>query len=172
MCSPVPNQLGASTASKETGRCDISPLCLAAFSITTPALPARCGRLHRAAHLPRRLHRAGEPPRRRRGLAARRCRWLAGPTQQQPRRRFGRCMWPDNKETMSSLAGPRQGAGATARCQAAPPSSTAAGRNRPFPTLLYVVRKNGEKHGLPAYISSVSDVSEVRCKCFRWMLQM
>ena len=73
------------------------------------------------------------------------------------------------QEMGPSLAGPRVGAGAATRCQAAPPSSAVGGRNRSFPVLLYVARK-GEKRMLQASISSVSDVSEVCCKCFRWML--
>jgi len=70
-----------------------------------------------------------------------------------------------------SLAEHRLGTGATGCCQAAPPSSTTGGRNRPFPTLLCVAWKKGEKRILQAYLSSVSDVLEVRCNYFRWMLQ-
>jgi hypothetical protein len=40
------------------------------------------------------------------------------------------------------------------------------GRNRPFPALLYVARKNGEKHTLQAHISNVPCVLEVCCKHF------
>jgi hypothetical protein len=67
------------------------------------------------------------------------------------------------------LAGPRSGAASC--CQAAPPSSAIGGRNRLFHALLYVAWKKGEKRMFQAYISSVSDVSEACCKCFRWMLQ-
>ena len=70
-----------------------------------------------------------------------------------------------------SLAEPRPGTGIAGHCQAVPPSSAAGGRNRPFPALLSVARKKGEKRMLQAYLSSVSDVLEVCCKCLVWMLQ-
>jgi hypothetical protein len=81
-----------------------SPLRLAAFSTTAPALPARCSS----------LQRAGEPPRRCRGLAARRCCWLVGPIQQQPCRhpnaacgqatRRGDRRWPSPGQAQAQLA--------------------------------------------------------------------
>jgi hypothetical protein len=46
-----------------------------------------------------------------------------------------------------------------------------AGQNRSSPALRCVVRKKGEKRILQASISSLSNVSEVCCKCFIRMLQ-
>jgi hypothetical protein len=70
-----------------------------------------------------------------------------------------------------SSAAPRPGIGVAGRCLAAPPSSATGGRNLPFSALLYVAWNKGEKHIVHAYISSVSDVSEVCCNSCTCMLQ-
>jgi hypothetical protein len=111
---------------------------------------------------PRCLHRADEPPHRRRGLANRRCHWLAEPTQQQPPRHLDAACGQATRRGGASLGGPR--AGAAGRYQDAPPPRPPASRNRPFSALLCVERKKGKKRMVQAYISSVSDVLEVRCK--------
>jgi hypothetical protein len=74
-------------------------------------------------------------------------------------------VWPGDKERGLPLVGLRPGAGAAGHCQAAPPSSAASCPEPPVPRC--VVWKKGENCMLQAYVLTVSNVSEVCCKCFQ-----
>ena len=133
-----------------------APRCLLAVAPPPRCMPARRGR----------LHRAGEPPRRHRGLAARWCRSLV------------------------PLAGWANPAGAWTPCVVRQPGEGPGGPKRSWPLPGYATilgRRLAETGCSPLYSAShgrrvknacykhtflsVSDVSEVCCKYFRWMLQ-
>jgi hypothetical protein len=151
------------TASRKLDASTTSQLHLVAFSTVTPALPARRGHFHRATCLPRpppTSRRASSPPLgsgRSQVPLAGRVNPAATPVCGQATRRGG-CRWPGLGQAQAQLAAARP---------------RPASQNRPFPALLCAVQKKKvEKHMLQAYVSSVSDVPEVCCKCFMWMFYM